>query len=256
MSTASLPPLEPQTTATEPGAPLVELYVWELPIRLAHWGIVFSIVVLSVTGYYMHAPFLISHARTDCRMGTMRFVHLLAAWIFLGSLLLRLYWFFMGNRFAHLRAFLPHTHRQKESLTGMATYYALFRPEPYHQAGHNTLAAVAYLLMYMLMGIECLTGFALYSEVLGNRALSFFVGWLPRLVDVQHLRMGHYFLMYVFLAFLIHHVYSALLVAYEERNGLMESIFSGYKFVTPKLAREEAIEGEEQRFGKKEKPRP
>jgi Ni/Fe-hydrogenase 1 B-type cytochrome subunit len=250
MSTTSIPPPQ-QPVEAESTSPMIKLYVWELPVRLAHWGIVFSILALSFTGYYMHAPFLISYPRTGYVMGTVRFVHLLAAWIFMGSLLLRIYWFFMGNRWAHLRAFLPHTHRQKESLTGMVTYYSLFKPEPYHQVGHNTLAAVTYLLMYTLMGIECLTGLALYSEVLGNRALSFFIGWLPRLIDIQHLRMWHYALMFVFLAFLIHHVYSALLVAHEEQNGLMESIFSGYKFVTSRLADDEVVEGEEQRFGKK-----
>jgi Ni/Fe-hydrogenase 1 B-type cytochrome subunit len=37
--------------------------------------------------------------------------------------------------------------------------------------------------------------------------------------------------MFLFMAFVIHHVYSAMLVSKEERNGLMESIFSGWKFI-------------------------
>jgi len=36
----------------------------------------------------------------------------------------------------------------------------------------------------------------------------------------------------------IDHVYSAVLVSWEERNGLIESIFTGYKFV-PKAELEE-----------------
>ena len=31
--------------------------------------------------------------------------------------------------------------------------------------------------------------------------------------------------------FFIHHLYTAILVSVEEENGVMESIFSGYKFV-------------------------
>ena len=34
-------------------------------------------------------------------------------------------------------------------------------------------------------------------------------------------------IMFVFFAFLIHHVYSAVLVSWEERNGLIKSIFTG-----------------------------
>jgi Ni/Fe-hydrogenase 1 B-type cytochrome subunit len=37
--------------------------------------------------------------------------------------------------------------------------------------------------------------------------------------------------MFAFFAFVIHHVYSAVLVSWEERNGLIESIFTGYKFI-------------------------
>jgi Ni/Fe-hydrogenase 1 B-type cytochrome subunit len=46
------------------------------------------------------------------------------------------------------------------------------------------------------------------------------------------MRLIHHLVMWVILAFMIHHVYSALLVDHWERNGLMSSIFSGYKFVT------------------------
>ena len=30
------------------------VYVWELPVRLAHWGLVIALVVLTITGSYMH----------------------------------------------------------------------------------------------------------------------------------------------------------------------------------------------------------
>ena len=48
--------------------------------------------------------------------------------------------------------------------------------------------------------------------------------------------------MYLFFVFVIHHVYSAILVSWEERNGLVESIFTGYKFVPEdELEEDEAI---------------
>jgi Ni/Fe-hydrogenase 1 B-type cytochrome subunit len=34
--------------------------------------------------------------------------------------------------------------------------------------------------------------------------------------------------------FFIHHLYTAILVSVEEQSGLMDSIFSGYKFVSSK----------------------
>jgi Ni/Fe-hydrogenase 1 B-type cytochrome subunit len=79
--------------------------------------------------------------------------------------------------------------------------------------------------------VEILTGLALYSRILGNRVVSFFFGWLPHLVDIQWLREIHFLVMFVFWMFFIHHLYTAILVSIEEENGVMESIFSGYKFV-------------------------
>jgi len=45
------------------------------------------------------------------------------------------------------------------------------------------------------------------------------------------LRLTHFCIMFAFFIFVIHHVYSAVLVSWEERNALIESIFTGYKFV-------------------------
>ena len=67
--------------------------------------------------------------------------------------------------------------------------------------------------------------------MLGNPVLNQFIGWLPVLIDPQYLRAVHYFLMFVFFAFVIFHVYLSVLVSHEEENGLLDSIFSGWKFV-------------------------
>jgi Ni/Fe-hydrogenase 1 B-type cytochrome subunit len=45
------------------------------------------------------------------------------------------------------------------------------------------------------------------------------------------MREAHFFLTFAFIAFAIFHVYLSVLVGIEEQNGLMDSIFSGYKFV-------------------------
>ena len=42
---------------------------------------------------------------------------------------------------------------------------------------------------------------------------------------------GSWVIMWLLLGFMVHHVYSSLLMDAEEKNGLMTSIFSGYKFV-------------------------
>jgi hypothetical protein len=49
----------------------------------------------------------------------------------------------------------------------------------------------------------------LYSAVVGNHTLALLVGWIPRLIDIQILRLSHYLVMFLFMAFVIHHVQRA-----------------------------------------------
>ena len=212
-------------------AELVRVYVWELPVRISHWFIVLSVVVLSFTGYYMHNPFIMSHSRLAYLMGTMRFIHVLAGFVFLSAFLLRLYWFFVGNEWSRWRAFIPLRRSQWRGMGNMVSYYTFLRKNIIHYVGHNALAGATYSLMFFVMFGEILTGLALYSMTVSNRLLTAVIGWLPQLIDIQYLRLMHFLGMFAFFVFVVHHVYSAVLISWEERNALIESIFTGYKFV-------------------------
>lgn len=247
MATVTVPPRRELFKKNDPPSPIVKLYVWEMPIRLSHWLIFVSITVLGFTGYYIHEPFLVSHSSTQYVMGTMRLIHISAGWVLMSALLLRLYWFFAGNIWANWRAFVPLTRRQRRSLKRTFTYYTFFSGHPFNQAGHNALAGITYLIVYALIACECFTGLVLFSEVRASSTLAHLVGWSKHILDVQYMRMLHYGALFAFMGFFIHHLYSAVLTAHEERNGLMESIFTGYKLVSPELVREELGSGKEQR---------
>jgi len=215
----------------EPAFPTERVYVWELPVRISHWVIFLSVVVLSFTGYYIHNPFIVAKSTTTFLMATMRFIHVVAGFVFIGAFLLRLYWFFIGNNWSNWRAFVPIHRRQWRGMGRMVEYYTFLRKDPVHKVGHNALAAVTYLFMFTLMLIEIITGLTMFTQVRGKWALGWLFSWIPGVIDIQHIRLTHFCIMFAFFAFVIHHVYSAVLVSWEERNGLIESIFTGYKFV-------------------------
>ena len=218
----------------------VPVYVWEIPVRIAHWGIVLSLLVLTLTGFYLHGPMLVVHSSRAWVMGTARFIHELAGMTLIAVLILRLYWFLIaGNMWSTWRVFFPLSKRQWGGAKTMLQYYTFQRREPDMVIGHNFLAAMTYLVIFALLSIECLSGLILFAGVSHNTILTFFVGWIPHIVDIQYIREAHFVIMFLFMAFMIHHVYSAVLVSLEEKNGLMESIFSGWKFVPAKLLKEE-----------------
>jgi Ni/Fe-hydrogenase 1 B-type cytochrome subunit len=208
------------------------VYVWEKPVRLAHWLLVLSLVVLSFTGYYLYNPFIIARGRTAYVMGTTRFVHLVAAWVFIAAVVLRFYWFFFGDQFARISQFIPTTRERWHDFVETGKYYSFLRWSPTPHLGHNALAGATYSVIFGLAVVEILTGLALYNNILHNKLLGFCIGWLPRLIDIRYLRETHFLIMFVFWLFFIHHMSSVLLTASEEKNGCLESIFTGYKFTS------------------------
>jgi Ni/Fe-hydrogenase 1 B-type cytochrome subunit len=213
-----------------PEARLIRVYVWEWPVRITHWVIFLSIVVLSFTGYYLYDPFLISRGNGAFLMGRMRFIHEVAGFALIAAFLVRVYWFFRGNRWANWRQFLPFGGGQWRGLVQQLKYYLFLRREPASVLGHNPLAGTTYSIVYLLMFSEILTGLALYNHILHSKVLGFFVDWLPSLISIRYLREFHFLVLFAFWTFAIHHIYSAVLIAIEERSGLVGSMFSGYKF--------------------------
>jgi len=201
-------------------------YVWEVPVRLTHWVNVLAILVLAGTGFYIGNPFI---SGSVYLMGWVRAIHRITAYTFAASLLLRLYWAFAGNQWASWRVLLPYlTQEGRRRLAETFLYYVFARWRPPPEVGHNALAAMTYSLVVLLMVVEVLTGFALLSVAKGGW-WSVTFGWVFWVLSPQGARLLHHLIMWLLLGFAVHHVYSALLMDFEEKNGLMSSIFTGYK---------------------------
>jgi Ni/Fe-hydrogenase 1 B-type cytochrome subunit len=213
----------------------VRLYVWQAPVRITHWVTAACIVVLSITGGYIADPFLIPPGGSV--MTTVRTVHMITAFTFLASGLVRTYWLLAGNRFSRWSAFIPTSWFQATEVFRQAGFYAFVRKEIPKVLGHNQLAASAYVVLFFLLLVETVTGFAL-DGFLGAEPGATLFGWMRELIGTQAIRVIHHLSMWAILAIALFHVYSCVLVDHIEKNGLLSSIFSGYKFPT----REEIVE--------------
>jgi Ni/Fe-hydrogenase 1 B-type cytochrome subunit len=244
---ATLP--SPDAIAQVPGAPTelpgramhhdpeerVRVYVWQVPVRITHWAIAISIVVLSFTGGYIADPFLIPPGGSV--MTTMRELHIVSAIALMLAGLWRTIWLLTGNRFARWSAFIPTNRKQATELFRQAAFYAFLRKEIPKVLGHNQLAATAYVALVALLVVEMVTGFVLYG-VLGVEPAATLFGWVRELVGLQTIRLVHHLAMWGVLAIAVFHVYSCFLVDNIEKNGILTSIVNGYKYPT----REEVLE--------------
>jgi Ni/Fe-hydrogenase 1 B-type cytochrome subunit len=206
--------------------------------------VVACVVLLTITGGYIADPFLIPASGQT--MGVMRFVHMIAAYVFICAGIVRTYWLFKGNRFAHWQAFIPtnRRHQRYQPRPGKENFFVR-RELPASSA--TTRWPQPYLAVFFLFLIQMTTGFALQAQH-GAPLVTAAFGWMNDVFGVQTIRFVHHLVMWAILAFMIHHVYAALLIDHVEKNGLMSSIFSGYKFATRRdvaKARDGGIELEE-----------
>lgn len=207
----------------------VPVYVWELPVRWAHWLIFLSLVVLSVTGLYIGTPYVVAVDADAYTMSLMRTIHFSGGFVFAIAVLARVIWGFIGNRYARWRAFVPIYKWEWRLAWKTFRFYTFTRWDPPRAIGHNRLAGAAYLVLFLGLIAEALTGFALYS--VGREGFwSIFQtinGWL----GIPYVRLIHHLLMWLIIAFFLHHLASVIITDVEERNGLVTSMFSGYKHV-------------------------
>jgi Ni/Fe-hydrogenase 1 B-type cytochrome subunit len=221
----------PEPLPHEQSGPSVVVYVWQYPLRLAHWGLVISICLLAFTGYYLHSPFIQGHARVPFLMGWFRFVHEGVGMAFIALFLLRFYLFFGGNHWEGWRQMLPiHAKQFKEAVETMK-FYAYLRPASIHRVGHNAAAAGSYIAVYAMVLVEIVTGLVMFNLLRHSPVLAFLLGWIPRMMNIQNIRLIHFLMTFAFFAYGIVHVHLCLINAKIEKNGLMDSMLTGYKVI-------------------------
>jgi Ni/Fe-hydrogenase 1 B-type cytochrome subunit len=218
-----------RVSITDPGADLLTVKVWELPVRLTHWVIFFAVVVLAVTGYYIGRPFMSTGSDPQFLMGKMRVVHFVAAWIFSIAVVARIVWAFLGNHWARWRQFVPIDRHRRYWARETFKFYTFIRREPPPAVGHNPLAGLTYLVVYLMFLFQIVSGFGLLSISEQSGWQWWISGWIFSVASPQVIRLGHHLVMWLTIGFLIHHLFSALLVDMEERSGLVSSIITGWK---------------------------
>jgi Ni/Fe-hydrogenase 1 B-type cytochrome subunit len=203
--------VDPVTTEVLRG-PLVPVYVWEAPVRLAHWIFAIAIPVLAITGFLIGNPLAIhgGDATFIFFFGWIRTVHFVTAYVLTITLVFRLYWAFVGNPSSRSLFYAP-VWRLKwwKGALAQARYY-LFIERERRWVGHNPLAQAAMFFNFTLGVLFMIfTGFALYAQQWGwgLTPMNLF-GWQFKLFsDPQTVRTLHHLGMWYVLLFVMLHVY-------------------------------------------------
>ena len=99
-----------------------------------------------------------------------------------------------------------------------------------HTLGHNTLASLAYVLVFLVASFMGLTGFAMRGEHNPGGFLDTVFGWvIPILGGAGYVRMWHRLGMWLIVAFMIHHIVFVFYLEILREKGLVSSMISGIK---------------------------
>lgn len=236
-SEASLHPERPIQYKTTKES--IKVYVWQLPVRIFHWINAGAIILLMITGIYIGNPFVGSTVPEEAYysfvMGWVRYIHFFAAFLFTINLLYRLFWAFIGNKFATSNPF--RLVFWKEVLETIKFYLFLKNKKP-HYIGHNPLAQLSYWIFIGLGSwVMLLTGYYMYFEPQPESFWGKLFVWVPAVFggDSYSTRSWHHLVAWSFMLFTVIHVYMAVRDDYLERNGTISSMLTGYKTEPKKL---------------------
>lgn len=162
-------------------------------------------ILLIITGFYIHYPFV----GGGLLMAVMRGVHFFAAGVFTISVVLRIILMFLGRN-RDWFSFLPNW-RDIMLLPRVIAYYLHLGDMPELKKKYNPLQMMAYSAIFLLALFQIISGFALL----------FPDGWLAWFNygifgSEVYTRVAHYIINWLFVLFLIIHVYLAIRDATDE----------------------------------------
>jgi Ni/Fe-hydrogenase 1 B-type cytochrome subunit len=218
------------------------VYVWEAPVRLWHWVMVLAMFVLIATGFFIGVPppTVPGEASENFLFGYIRFAHFAAGYVLAVFFVLRVYWAFVGNKYAREIFLVPlslFTAKFWKGLFSDVVFYLYMKKDPGSYEGHNPLAVFAMFFMYLLGTVwMILSGFALYGEGAGMASwqFRFFTSWLQPLVgDSQALHTFHRLGMWYLVIFSMVHVYMVIRQDIFTKETIISTMINGWRVQKP-----------------------
>ena len=218
------------------------VYVFEAPVRIWHWVMAIAMVGLAVTGYFIGAPLpaVQGEASEHFMMGYIRFAHFACAYVFTIFFVLRVYWAFVGNKFAREMFLVPASLLKAEFWGGFIDqllYYAFLKQSGRGYNGHNPMAAMAMFFMYTLGTVFMIfTGFALYGEGTGMNSWQYklFSSWvIPLFGQSQDVHTWHHVGMWYLVLFSMVHMYMVVREDIFQKETVISTMINGWRVPKP-----------------------
>ncbi|WP_415398096.1 Ni/Fe-hydrogenase, b-type cytochrome subunit [Sulfurimonas sp. CS5] len=204
--------------------------------RWQHWIRAASIVVLTITGFYIAVPFLIPAVNADptnFMQALMRSWHIIFGFVLISVIILKSYLFIFGRKHEMERAAFKDILNPKIWIQQIG-YYLLISKHPKLRGVYNPLQFMAYFTFYLMIFGLIITGLIMYVHVYHD-GLGAFLYDVMKSIEVMMgglavVRITHHILTWGVMLFVLGHIYMAIYNAVFGKEGGMDAIFSGMKW--------------------------
>jgi len=179
-------PTSPPSAGGEPAT----VAVWDLPLRVTHWGLAVSVPLAWLTANVFDT------------------VHEIAGYTALGLVVVRVAWGFLGPRRARFAAFLPR------AATVLRYLWRLTRGHTGRYLGHNPAGAAMAVALLLLTAVSCVSGWMQIT------VRWFGVDWVEQL---------HTWSSHAVLVLVVVHVLGVLMMSALQRENLVGAMITGRK---------------------------
>ncbi len=235
----------------EETATLTARSVWDRTTRWFHWLNLTFVIVLAGLGLFIlnEKSFGVSG---DGKI-LLKTLHVYVGYCFAINVAWRLFWGFLGNRFARWPSILPF---EKGYVTGLRGYLRdLFADSAPVYLGHNPLGRLMVMLLLILLCTQSVTGLViagtdLYKPPFGGMIATWVTGGDPEMLaqlvpgskdhvdpaaydEMRRFRKPivttHLYVFYVLMAAIVLHIAGVVIAEVRERSGLVSAMITGQK---------------------------
>lgn len=180
--------------------------VWDLPVRLFHWLLVFCLIGSWYT--------------SEGDRGLID-IHMLFGYAILALVLFRIFWGFIGTRYAKFTEFLPSKNELKNYLNN--------NNKPY--LGHNPVGSLMVLFMLLLLLLQAVSGLFMTDDIFTNAP--YFDSVSKSTQSFMSLIHNNIFDIIVIVSIL--HISAILYYLIVKKQNLIWAMFTGKKWVDSKF---------------------
>ena len=167
-------------------------------------------------------------------LSLIRFTHFVAAYAFMMSFIIRLYWSLAGNEHANMIQWIPFTRKHINTLLNDIRHHLVLDIKATYKIGHTTLGAFVFFILQIIFFLALISGFAMYSAKHPGEYMRVLGDWVQNTISVDGVKNYHKMLMYIVLVFVPIHLFMSWLNHIKLKNKLIGSIFNGHKIIHEK----------------------